>query len=167
METHMSSRSSSSSTQSKVTLIQAMLAGIAKHFANTASFQVNNEALQKAVILAAFQAYLAAVPVVAAAKAQYASSVQARITALASSNAMLKALTAYVRTTFGNEPAILADFGLKPITRKAPTPKVAAQAVELRAQTRTLRHTMGSQERLAIKATAAPPAPTTTGTPKS
>lgn len=157
---------STNSTQSKVTLIQAMLAGIAKYFANSASFQVNNETLQKAAILAAFQAYLAAVPVVAANKAQYASSVQARSTALASSNAMLKALTAYVRTMFGNEPAILADFGLKPITRKAPTPKVAAQAVEQRAQTRVLRHTMGSQQRLAVKAPVPTTAPAVTVTPK-
>jgi len=66
----------------------------------------------------------------------------------------------------GNDPAILADFGLEPITRKAPTAKVAAEAVLQRAQTRVLRHTTGSKQRLEIKAAPATAAPTTTPTPK-
>ncbi len=158
------------SKQSKVTLILAMIAGIVKYFGNVASFKLNNQDTQKTAMLAAFQAYLSAVPLVAAAKAQYASSVQAESAALASCSALLKAMTSYVRTTYGNDPAILAEFGLKPLTRRAPTPKVAAQAVELRAQTRVLRHTQGSKQRLEVKAVATPaaaaPLPAAAVTPK-
>jgi len=158
--------SSPRTKQTTVNLIQAMAAGIAKYFASASSFTLNNESTQKTAILAAFQAYLAAVVLAASSKAQYASSVQAEKTALAACDAFLKAMTSYVRVTYGNDPAILADFGLKPLTRKAPTAKVAAEAVLQRAQTRVLRHTTGSKQRLEIKAAPATAAPTTTPTPK-
>jgi len=160
--------SSPRTKQTTINLIQAMAAGIAKYFASASSFTLNNESTQKTAILAAFQAYLAAVVLAASSKAQYASSVQAEKTALAACDAFLKAMTSYVRVTYGNDPAILADFGLKPITRKAPTAKVAADAVVQRAETRVLRHTTGSKQRLQIKAAPATalPTPTPTPTPK-
>jgi len=157
--------SSPRTKQTTINLIQAMAAGIAKYFASVSSFALNNETTQKAAILAAFQAYLAAVVLAASSRAQYASSVQAEKNAFAACDAFLKAMTSYVRVTYGNEPAILADFGLKPLTRKAPTAKVAADAVLQRAETRVLRHTTGSKQRLQIKAAPATPAPTTP-TPK-
>ncbi|HEY3821038.1 MAG TPA: hypothetical protein VGL81_27930 [Polyangiaceae bacterium] len=60
--------------------------------------------------------------------------------------------TAFVKTTFGNTPTVLADFGLAP--KKAPvTPTVEAKAaaVAKREATRTARRTTGPKAKLSTK----------------
>jgi hypothetical protein len=149
------SSTKTNSTMSKMAKVQAMLAGLQKHYASTPSLSFNNQAVSVAAIIAIFQAYLTAAAAVVTDKAQYTSSVKARNTALASTSTMLQSLTAFLRVTFGNEPTVLADFGLTPLVRHPSTVQVKAQAVDLRLKTRGLRHTMGSKQRLEIKASAA------------
>jgi len=145
------------SKQSTVALVQAFIAGIQKHFASTASLSFNNQTMSPAALTAIFQAYLAAVLAVATSKGQYASSVQAQKAALAAMKAVLGPFTTYLRGQYGAEPSSLADFGLTPLVRRATKVKVAAQAVDLRAETRALRHTMGARQRLDVKAIAVTP----------
>jgi len=165
----MSTSNTTKSKQSKVTKVEAMVAGIQKYFDSATTLLLDNQNMNKVALVALLQAYVTAVTAVAAVKAQLASAVRTQDTADASIQTVLTALTSYVRGLYGNEPAILADFGLKPLTRQKPTAKVAAQAVDLRAETRKLRNTMGSKQRQDVKATpspATPPGPAATGTGK-
>jgi hypothetical protein len=144
-----------SSTQSKASIVNrvtAIMAGIQKQYASTASLSFNGQTMTPAAIIALIQAYLAAVLAEAPAKAQYANSVKTQKTALASMNAVIVPFTSYLHSVFGTNPTALGDFGLTPRKRRAPTTKVAAEAVELRAETRKLRNTMGSRQRLDVKA---------------
>ncbi|HEX8795108.1 MAG TPA: hypothetical protein VF765_29375 [Polyangiaceae bacterium] len=64
----------------------------------------------------------------------------------------MTAFEAFVRAMFGNQPDILADFGLAP--RKTRTPLTAKEQVAAAAKgeaTRTARGTKGSTEKLAVK----------------
>ena len=57
----------------------------------------------------------------------------------------------FVRTTFGNSPDILADFGLKPKkAKRSLTTDQQAVAVAKRASTREARGTKGKRAKLAI-----------------
>ena len=67
-------------------------------------------------------------------------------------NAFISALVKIVRGMFGNQPDVLADFGLQPT--KAPTPLTVEQkamAAAKRVATRTARGTKGSRKKLSIK----------------
>src|SRR5262249_22551514 len=69
--------------------------------------------------------------------------------------AIIGAFEMFVRATFGNSPETLADFGIPP--RKERTPLTAEQlvaAVARREATREARHTLGKQQRKAIKGAA-------------
>ena len=79
---------------------------------------------------------------------------------------VISAFVAYVKATFGNSPDDLADFGISP--RKVRTPQTAEQkaaAVAKRAGTRAARHTMGANQKKAVKG--GPVTVTITSTPVS
>jgi hypothetical protein len=59
---------------------------------------------------------------------------------------------AFVKVTFGNQPDVLADFGLAPPKARAPqTAEQKAVAAAKRVATREARHTMGSNQRLPLR----------------
>jgi hypothetical protein len=64
----------------------------------------------------------------------------------------LGAYRSWVQATYGNAPAILADFGLAPPKARAPlTTEQQAAAVAKRKATKAARHTMGAVQKKAVK----------------
>jgi hypothetical protein len=67
---------------------------------------------------------------------------------------IIQAYRSWLVTTYGNAPALLADYGVTP--HKAPTPLTTdqqAEALAKRAATRTARHTMGTKQKKQVKGT--------------
>jgi hypothetical protein len=66
----------------------------------------------------------------------------------------LGAFVTFLRAAFGNQPSVLADFGLHP--KKAPTPLTVEQkaaATAKRKATRAARHTQGPKQKKGVKGT--------------
>ncbi|HTB75774.1 MAG TPA: hypothetical protein VK762_21140 [Polyangiaceae bacterium] len=57
----------------------------------------------------------------------------------------------YIKAAFGSSPDVLADFGITPKAREPLTVEAKAAAAAKRASTRAARHTMGSDQKKAIK----------------
>jgi hypothetical protein len=65
---------------------------------------------------------------------------------------VLAAYTSWLLATYGSSPVILAEFGMAPRKRRAPLDSTQrAAAVAKGAATRAARHTMGSQQKKAVK----------------
>jgi len=65
---------------------------------------------------------------------------------------VLAAYASWLLATYGSSPAILAEFGLAPRKKRAPLDSTQrAAAVAKGAATRAARHTMGSQQKKAVK----------------
>lgn len=58
---------------------------------------------------------------------------------------------AFVKVTFGNQPDVLADFGLAPSKARAPQTTEQKAAAAKRVATREARHTMGSNQKKGVK----------------
>jgi acetyl/propionyl-CoA carboxylase alpha subunit len=89
---------------------------------------------------------------VTAAKAEAAAKIDAENTALNDLLAFVRALVAFIRFTFGDDPTALDDFGVTPL--KARTPMTAEQkavAAAKRQATREARGEVGTKKRKAIK----------------
>ena len=65
--------------------------------------------------------------------------------------AFKSAYGSYIKAAFGSAPDVLADFGITPKTREPLTVEAKAAAAAKRASTRAARHTMGSDQKKAIK----------------
>jgi hypothetical protein len=65
--------------------------------------------------------------------------------------AFKSAYRTYIKAAFGSAPDVLADFGITPKTREPLTVEAKAAAAAKRASTRAARHTMGSDQKKAIK----------------
>jgi hypothetical protein len=63
----------------------------------------------------------------------------------------MNAFVTYVKAAYGNSPDVLADYGINPKLRAAPSVVAKAGAVAKRASTRAARHTMGSRQKAAVK----------------
>jgi hypothetical protein len=62
------------------------------------------------------------------------------------------AYIAYLKAAYKGSPDVLADFGIQPPKARAPvTIEAKAAAAAKRASTRAARHTMGSQQKKAVK----------------
>jgi hypothetical protein len=83
------------------------------------------------------------------------ASTRAKIANEANQTPALRAFTSafvsYVRGAFGSSPDVLADFGVTPKARAPLTVEAKAAAVAKRASTRAARHTMGPNQKKAIK----------------
>jgi hypothetical protein len=64
---------------------------------------------------------------------------------------LMSALMTYVKAAYAGSPEALADFGISPKPPATPTVEAKAAAVAKRAATRAARHTMGKQQKKAIK----------------
>jgi hypothetical protein len=111
-----------------------------------------------------------------AAKATTQAKVAAEKADMTSLRTFIGALVAYVKAIYGNDPEVLADFGLHPKTTRTPlTVEAKAAAAAKRNATRAARNTMGSKQKKGVKGsvvgitvtpvTAAHPVATTAGSP--
>jgi hypothetical protein len=133
--------------------IAALIAGFKKHYpTGSTTLQVGGASYTVDSLTTTLQGAVDQESAVEAAKTAYSAKLQAQRAQAPSNNALIKALKAYVRSTFGSSADTLADFGLSP--PKARTPQsAAAKAVSVakRAATRTARGTKGTVQKLAIK----------------
>ena len=65
--------------------------------------------------------------------------------------AFKSAYRTHIKAAFGSSPDVLADFGITPKAREPLTVEAKAAAAAKRASTRAARHTMGSDQKKAIK----------------
>jgi hypothetical protein len=65
--------------------------------------------------------------------------------------AFMAALVGYAKVVYGDQPEVLADFGIRPKARAKPTAETKAAAVVKRASTREARHTMGPRQKQSVK----------------
>jgi hypothetical protein len=185
----MSSTTSKSTKAATLARMQALIAGIEKHFPN-GSFTLGNAVFTTGSLVQLLQSLADATAAANTAQASARTAVAAMHTARANVNPVISELTKWLRASFGTSASILADFGLQPPKARTPTTAEATTAaVAKRAATRAARGTAGKKQKLAIKGDVtgvvvtpvtdaprapasppvtppvAPPAPTPSGTP--
>ena len=134
--------------------LQAILAGIAKHYANVTTVTIGGVSVAIADLEKLIQQDLDAIQAIAAAKATYAAQVQQERNARAKLGPTLRQFKSLVLGSFGDTQdsvEALADFGFSP--RKSPKVTVATKAeaqVQSKA-TREARGTVGPKQKAKIK----------------
>ncbi len=147
--------------------MQNLLAGVAKHLAGQ-TLPLNGGSIKAGHIEKELTAYIAELQANATAYAAWKAQVAAtKAGSKTMVNPLVKSLHRYILAVFV-DGTVLADFGMTPPKVAATTPAQKVAAATKSALTRTARHTMGKNQRAAIKATpAAPssPAPVSPSTP--
>jgi hypothetical protein len=132
-----------------------LLAGVTKRFTavpNMQTFPVGGAMLSVAQIEAELEPIVNAGAAVPPTKAAWQAAVQAQRTADASGAPFLTALKATVYVLFGNQPEVLADFGLLPKKpKKSLTTSLKVVASARRQATRTLRNPIKPSVRKTLK----------------
>jgi hypothetical protein len=145
----------------QLALVQALIAGIHKHFSTASSLAFGGQTTTPAALITLLTAFVSAMNALIAARAQTKNcevALDLQETALAG---IIKALKAYVLATF-TDAATLADFGLAPPKSRRPlTAAELALRAARSAATRKARGTMGKVQKAAIKGSvpAASPVP--------
>ncbi len=145
------SSSTSKSKAATLAQVQALLAGTQKHTPN-GSFTFGGATYTAAALGQLIESLVAAINAVTAAQ----TGAKAAVTALDGVKAkvvpVLQGYKRYLRTTYGNDPQTLADYGLQPA--KAAKPRSgeqnAAAAAKAKA-TRIARGTASKKQKLAVK----------------
>ncbi len=159
--------SSKTSKSSRASRINAMAAGIQKHFSNLAALQLGNASYTPAALVTLLQSDITLSNKATASRAQLTTDVQAAKASHATVDPLLRFLHAFVVGQFGDgqsSATILADFGLSP--RKVPVKSADAKA-KAAAQskaTRVARGTLGPKEKSKVKGVVPAEPPTTGGT---
>jgi len=107
-------------------------------------------------VVAGFDVELTKVPVIATSRAQWQAAVAAVRNGLPAARELYLALKKWAELNFPKGDPRLAEFGFPIRTPKKPSSATRIVAKIKAAQTRAARHTMGSQQRLAITAPAQP-----------
>jgi hypothetical protein len=155
-----------------VALTQQLIAGTAKHLTGTTQVQLVGSSFTSADITAKLQSLVTLESDVNAAEAATKAKLATRTANMPSLRTFESAYVAYLKVAYKGSPDVLADFGIQPPKVRVPlTVEAKAAAAAKRAATRAARHTMGSQQKKAVKGdvtgivvtpvTAAPPSVTT------
>ncbi len=134
-----------------VVLAKALIAGTDKHLASVGQLMLMGSSYTPAQITAALGRIVSLRADVDAAKAAAKAKLVAETDGTAAPRELMKALVSYVRTAYGNQPDILADFGIYPKARAVPTAEAKTAAAVKRAATRKARNTMGPVAKKGIK----------------
>lgn len=146
--------------------VQALLAGAGKDFQKTTKLVFGGTTFTLTQVLQLLQGFLDLMAAVDTARATFQAKLKAFRDQAPITRAQIRAFVVFVRATFGNNPDVLADFGLAPHKVPAPkTVKTKTVAVQKALATRTARHTMGKVQKAAITGTPAATAPAVTTTP--
>jgi hypothetical protein len=133
---------------------EQLIAGTKQHFASVASVAFAGATFTPVQIEASLQTLVDLRSAVDAARATTTAKVAAERAQAPSVRTFMSAYVTFVKATFGAQPDVLADFGLKP--RKVTTPLTVAQKAEAKAKsqaTREARHTMGPKQKKDVKGT--------------
>jgi hypothetical protein len=128
-----------------------LIAGAAKRLTGTTPIVLAGSSYTPDQITSKLQQLVNLRSAVDAAQASSRARITEENTQAPSLIALVSDLRAYVRVTFRDSPEALADFGITPKARVPLTGEAKALATAKRAATRAARHTMGSNQRKAIK----------------
>jgi hypothetical protein len=137
--------------------------GLLKRLPNLA-LTILGQPVTTANVTAILDKRIAAVDAAVQAHGAWQAAVQAVRDLFAQSRAVILAVKRYVRIQYENDAAALADFGMKPSTRKVLTAEEKAQATAKRLTTRKQR---GIVSKKAQKAAAAAETPAANATPQA
>ena len=132
-------------------LASSLIAGIQKHLA-TGAIQVEGGTFTAAQVIAELQQLVDLRAAASAARAAAMAKVAVETAQAPALRAFMSAIVQFVRTAFGSQADVLADFGLSP--RKARTPLTVEQkaaAAAKREATRAARGTTGAKAKKGIK----------------
>jgi hypothetical protein len=130
---------------------QQLIAGAAKHFTNMAQLTLLGGSFTPAELAAKLQSVVTLRSEVDAAKATTQAKLAIETANMPALRALMSATVTYVKAVYGNSPDVLADFGIQTKVRVPLTVEAKVAAAAKRAATRAARHTMGKQQRKAIK----------------
>jgi hypothetical protein len=132
-------------------LATSLIAGIQKHLA-TGPMQVAGGTFTAAQVIAELQQLVVLRAAVDAARATATAKVAAETAQAPALRAFMSAIVQFVRTAFGSQADVLADFGLPPKRARTPlTVEQKAAASAKRTATRAARGTTGPKAKKGIK----------------
>jgi hypothetical protein len=146
------STKSSNAKGTQAVLAASLAAGAQKHFPAGSSLSVGGAMLTLIQIESTLNGFSSLRTDVDTARAALQAKVALETAQATAMRAFMGAFVRIVRGSFGNQPDVLADFGLKPIAAKTPlTVEQKAAAAAKRKATRAARGTVGSKAKAAIK----------------
>ncbi len=131
-----------------------LIAGTKVHFASAASMAFGGRTFTPVQLETSLQALVDLRSAVDAARATTTAKVAAEMAQAPALRRVMSTYDAFVKVTFGDQPDVLADFGLKP--KKTTTPLTVEQKADAKARrqaTREARHTMGARQKKDVKGT--------------
>ena len=136
------------------TLAGNLAAGITKRLANAGQLTLAGGTFTPAQVATQLLTVVQLQQAVDDARAATKAKVAAMAAQLPALRTVMSAFVQFLRAAFGNQPDVLADFGLVP--RKAATPLTVEQkatAAAKRKATRAARNTMGAVQKKSVKGT--------------
>jgi hypothetical protein len=149
----------SKSNRSVLARIPLLVSAIEKYFQGQ-TLTLNGVNITAADLIAALQAYAAALTSSTATRAQWADAVKAARTQAVTGDNLILGLEDYVRVMYGNTNAVLTAFGMTPHEPGKKTVAVKQEAIEKSLATRVARHTTGPKQKAKVHGEV-PPAPVT------
>jgi hypothetical protein len=148
----MGTNTNSKAKGTKAVLAAKLAAGAQKHFPAGMSMSVGGVMLTLAQIETQLTGFASLRTDVDTARSDLQAKLAAETAQATAMNAFLDAFVRLVRGSFGNQPDVLADFGLPPEKARTPlTVEQKAAAAAKRAATRVARGTTGRKAKLAVK----------------
>lgn len=144
---------------SKTTLV-AQCSAIVAALQNLAvtELTLGGKAYSKADAIAVFQAYLDAASNTATTKKNQQNAIQTEDAAATAARTLRSLLRAFLQSRFGTKSPELTAFSFAPVKTVTKTAAVKAVAVEKSLATREARHTMGKNQKKAVKGVIPTPA---------
>ena len=134
-----------------VALAEQLIAGTNKHLANMTQVLLAGGSFTPAQIVEKLQALVNLRHDVDATKASTKAKLAVEKAEMPALRTVMGALVTFIKAAFGNQPDVLADFGIHPKTRAPQTAEAKTAAAQKRKATRVARHTMGTKQKSAIK----------------
>jgi hypothetical protein len=129
-----------------------LVAGTVKHLAGVTQVMLEGGTYTPAEVQARLLAFATLRDDVDAAKAVEKAKIAAEETQAPALRSFMLSYETFVKAAYGNQPDVLADFGMEAKKARAPlTVEQKAAAAAKRKATRAARHTMGTQQRKAVK----------------
>jgi hypothetical protein len=143
---------SKSSKATVVSLAKSLIAGTNKRFANTTQVAFTEGTFTPAEITTRLSRIVTLRSDVDAARASVQSALDAEKAEMPALRTFMGAFVSFIKAVDGNDPAVLADFGIPPKKARAvPTVEAKTAAAAKRAATRKARNTMGPVAKKAVK----------------
>jgi len=140
----------------QVHIDQKMAAATAKFLGHFASLPVGSQVMTPNQLVQLFTDRAAAAQAVQAATAARAAAVVANREKRALTGPTASAFRRIVQGMFAHSPDTLAEFGLSPLKAPKKSAATKAEAAVKNVATRKARHTMGANQKKAVKGTGAP-----------